>query len=119
MKILKQIAVVFFICLLGEIIAQIIPVKFPASVLSMVLLLIALLTRIVKIEHIQEKANFLLDNMAFFFIPAGVSIIENFGYLQNALVPFVLICFISMIVTFVATAYSVTLVMRLLGGQHD
>ncbi|MDD3028567.1 MAG: CidA/LrgA family protein [Erysipelotrichaceae bacterium] len=119
MKILKQIAVVFFICLLGEVIAQIIPVNFPSSVLSMVLLLAALLLGIIRIEHVQEKANFLLDNMAFFFIPAGVSIIENFNYLKNAIVPFVLICFISMIVTFVATAYSVTLVMRLLGGQND
>lgn len=119
MKILKQIAVVFFICLLGEIIAQIIPVNFPASVLSMVLLLGALLLKIIKIEHIQEKANFLLDNMAFFFIPAGVSIIENFSYLQNALIAFVVICFISMVVTFVATAYSVAFVMRLMGGQND
>ncbi len=119
MKILKQIAVVFFICLLGEVIAQLIPVNFPASVLSMVLLLVGLLAKVIRIEHIQDKANFLLDNMAFFFIPAGVSIIENFNYLKNSLLPFVLVCFISMIVTFVATAYSVTLAMRFLGGKND
>ncbi len=116
MKILKQIAVVFAICLAGEIIAQMIPVDFPASVLSMVLLLILFLFKIVKVDHIQEKADFLLGNMAFFFIPAGVSIMDNYQYLADSIIPFILVCFISMIVTFVVTAYSVTFVMKILGG---
>lgn len=116
MKILKQIAVVFAICLVGEIIAQMIPVDFPASVLSMVLLLVLFLFKIIKVDHIQEKADFLLGNMAFFFIPAGVSIMDNYQYLADSIIPFILVCFISMIVTFVVTAYSVTFVMKILGG---
>lgn len=116
MKILKQIAVVFAICLVGEIIAQMIPVDFPASVLSMVLLLVLFLFKIIKVDHIQEKADFLLGNMAFFFIPAGVSIMDNYQYLADSIIPFILVCFISMIVTFVVTAYSVTIVMKILGG---
>ena len=40
--------------------------------------------RILKIEHVQEKADFLLSNMAFFFVPAGVSIINYFDELKSA-----------------------------------
>ena len=40
MRILKQIGFIFGICLVGQIIAELIPVPFPGSVMSMVLLFI-------------------------------------------------------------------------------
>ena len=43
---------------------------------NLYLLLALLATGLLKIEHIREKADFLLANMAFFFLPAGVSVIE-------------------------------------------
>ena len=51
MKILVQISVVFGICFLGEGLARILPL--PGSVISMILLLILLLSRAVKPEHIR------------------------------------------------------------------
>ena len=44
MKILWQIGIIFGICWVSEIIASLLPVTFPASVISMVVLLILLLT---------------------------------------------------------------------------
>lgn len=44
----------------------------------MILLFILLCVHILKVDHIREKSDFLLENMAFFFIPAGVSIINLF-----------------------------------------
>ena len=66
----------------------------------MALLLICLLTGVLKIEHIQEKADFLLENMAFFFVPAGVSIINYFDVLKNSVVQLIIICVVSTVVTF-------------------
>lgn len=73
----------------------------------MVLLLILLLTRLLKPEHIREKSDFLLKNMAFFFIPAGVALMESFGVLVRNLFPFLAVCLISTVVTFAVTAYTV------------
>ena len=81
MKIIKQIGIVFCVCWVSLAIEKLLPVAFPASVIGMILLLVCLLTGILKMEHIQEKADFLLENMAFFFIPAGVSIINYFDVL--------------------------------------
>lgn len=113
MKLLAQIAVVFGVCLVGEIIAGFLPVPIPASIISMVLLLVLLLVGIVKIEHIREKTEFLLQNMAFFFIPAGVSILENYSYLKGAVLPFCFICTITTLLTFGATSFTVSTVIKL------
>ena len=69
MKILYQIAIIFSLCLLGEIISALLPFTFPSSVTAMLLLTAALFTGWLKIDHIREKSDFLLSNMAFFFIP--------------------------------------------------
>ena len=86
MKIIKQIGIVFCVCWVSLAIEKLLPFTFPASVIGMILLLVCLLTGILKMEHIQEKADFLLENMAFFFIPAGVSIINYFDVLKNSVI---------------------------------
>lgn len=73
MKIICQIGVIFAVCWFSQLIEAALPVPFPASVIGMLLLLALLATGLLKIEHIREKADFLLANMAFFFLPAGVS----------------------------------------------
>ena len=112
MKIIKQIGIIFLVCWLSEVIEKFLPFAFPASVIGMALLLICLLTGVLKIEHIQEKADFLLENMAFFFIPAGVSIINYFDVLKSSAVQLIIICVVSTVVTFAVTAWSVKLTVR-------
>ena len=74
MKIICQIGVIFAVCWFSQLIEAALPVPFPASVIGMLLLLALLATGLLKIEHIREKADFLLANMAFFFLPAGLAI---------------------------------------------
>ena len=107
MKLILQIGVVFLICLLGEGIAGVLPIPFPSSVISMLLLFLLLLLRILRPEHIRQKTDFLLKNMAFFFIPAGVGILKQFSYIQGSLLPLLVICAASTILTFAATAFTV------------
>lgn len=114
MKIIRQIGIIFTVCWISQLVERWLPFSFPASVIGMILLFICLLTGLLKIEHIQEKSDFLLENMAFFFVPAGVSIINYFDILRSAAVQLVLICVISTVVTFAVTAYTVTFTMRLI-----
>ena len=113
MRIMLQLAIVFALCLLGEAIASVLPFPFPASVISMILVFLVLLQGQLKVYHIRKQTDFLLDNMAFFFIPAAVSIMDNLGYMQGKLVQIILICFISTVTTFFITAWSVQLTIKL------
>ena len=109
MKIICQIAIIFTICWISQIVEAILPFPFPASVIGMVLLLILLLVRALKLDHIREKSDFLLSNMAFFFIPAGVSIINYFDILASNLIPLLVICLVSTLLTFAVTVWAVRL----------
>lgn len=113
MKILSQIGIVLGVCLAGEFLSQALPVPFPASMLSMILLFLLLSLKILRPEHIRDKADFLLKNMSFFFIPVGVAIMEQVSVLRSNLLPFLLICFLSTILTFLTVASTVRLVVFL------
>ena len=106
-KLMVQIAIVFGFCLLGEAVAQYMPVPFPASVTAMLLLLVLLLAGLLRVEHVQEKTDFLLKNMPFFFIPASVGVMEYFDVLRRCLLPLLAVCFITTIATFFATSFTV------------
>ena len=113
MKIIYQIGIIFALCWVSEIIEAFLPFAFPASVIGMILLFILLAFRVLKVEHIREKSDFLLSNMAFFIIPAGVSIINYFDVLKGNVGKLLLICFLTTILTFATTAWTIRGVLRL------
>ena len=92
MKILTQLAIVFGICLVGECISAILPFTFPSSVIGMIILFLLMLVKIIKERHIKDVSQFMLKNMAFFFIPVAVSIMDNITYLQGHIMVFDLYC---------------------------
>lgn len=113
MKILTQIGIIFLIYFLGEFITRLLPFAFPSSVMCMIILLILYFLKVIKKYSIKQTVDFLLNNMAFFFVPAGVSMIKYFGVLQNSLVQILIICTISTVVVFGATAYTIRFVVCL------
>lgn len=114
MKIVTQVGIIFSICWISQIIESLLPFSFPASVIGMILLLLLLAFRVLKVDHIREKSDFLLSNMAFFFIPAGVSIINYFDVLKTQVFQIITICAVSTVITFAVTVYSMKLVLWLM-----
>ena len=117
MKIIKQFGIIFSLCWIATVIEGLLPIAFPASVIAMLLLLLCLMTGVLKIDHIREKSDFLLANMAFFFIPAGVNVINYLDILKANWLPLLLICVITTVITFAATAYRIRLTIWLLGRR--
>lgn len=117
MKIIKQFGIIFSICWISVILEKYIPFPIPATVIGLILLFICLITGILKIEHIKEKSDFLLGNMAFFFVPAAVGIINYFDLLKESLIPLLIITVVSTIITFAATAYSIKLTLKLMNRR--
>ena len=113
MRILKQIGFIFGICLVGQIIAELIPVPFPGSVMSMVLLFILFMLNWANPEKLKNVNDFLLENMSFFFVQSAVSIITKYDLLKYSIVQILIICVVSFVVTFAVTAYTVTFVMKI------
>lgn len=114
MKILLQIGVVFGLYWVSQCIEAVLPFPFPASVISLLLLLLLLFLKVIKVEHIREKADFLLNNLGFFFVPVSVSFMNYVDVVSQNAAAFFSICVVSTILTFAATVGAVRLTCRLM-----
>lgn len=83
MKQLKQLFWILLFSFIGEFLSMISPVAVPGSVIGMVLLFVALHFKWVKMVQVEEVGTWLTDNMAIFFVPAGVGLMTNFDILGD------------------------------------
>lgn len=85
MRIIKQLFWIFLFALLGEGISFFLAtfIDVPGSVIGMILLFFALHFDWLKMEQVEEVGNWLTDNMAIFFVPAGVGLMRNFDLLAD------------------------------------
>ena len=74
MRIPLQLAVIFAICVAGEVLHRIVGVPLPGNIIGMVLLLILLCTKVIKVEQISAVSNFFLKHLALFFLPPSIGI---------------------------------------------
>lgn len=86
MRIIKQLFWIFVFSLLGEILSAMIAniVAIPGSVIGMVILFFALHFNWLKLDQVDEVGTWLTDNMAIFFVPAGVGLMTNFDVLAES-----------------------------------
>lgn len=82
---LKQFSIILSIYFLGEGLQKAFNLPVPGNVLGMLILFFGLYAGVVKLEMIDRASDFLLDNLAFFFLPAGVSLITCFTLLEGKL----------------------------------
>ena len=80
---LPGIFIVLFFFALGELVGWLVNGFIPGSVIGMMLLFTALCLKWVKPERIKPVARFLCDNMALFFVPAGVGIVNALDILSQ------------------------------------
>lgn len=113
MGILIQIGIIFGVCLLSQTISSLLPFSIPTSVIAMSLLLLLLCLGILKTKHIEKTGDFMLKHMSFFFIPAGVGILDYYGSIKDSILQLLLICFITTVFTFAVTAKTVEAVIKL------
>lgn len=105
MKILNQLAIILGLWAVGEYISSFIQsvVVIPGSIIGMILLFILLKSKVIKLETINEVSNFFLDNMAIFFIPAGVSLIKSLDLISDNIFVLVITIFVSTVVVMYVT----------------
>lgn len=104
MHISFQLALLLAVCLAGELIVPLLPFKFSASVLSMLILLLLLAVKAVKYENIKPTSDFLLGNMALMFVPLGVSLLEYTHIISANLVLFAVVVLFTTPVVYAAAA---------------
>jgi len=83
----------------------------------MLILFFGLYTGVIKLNMIGKISDFLLENLAFFFLPAGISLITCFALLEGKWTAILVVSLISTVVTLAVTGLTVELVKRSLGRK--
>jgi holin-like protein len=106
MKLLKQFSLILVILALGEYISSIISnfIVIPGSIIGIIILFLLLKIGIIKIDKVEDISNFLLDNMAIFFVPAGVSLIQSLDIISSNIIVLAITIIISTILVMSITA---------------
>lgn len=114
---LKQFSIILSIYFLGELIQKTLGLPIPGNVLGMLILFFSLCTGVIKLNMIDKISDFLLENMAFFFLPAGASLITCFALLEGKLTAILAVSLISTVVILAVTGLTVELVQRFFGRK--
>ena len=117
-RIVLQLALIMAVCLAGQRIADVLPLGIPGNICSMVLLLLFLVSGVIRMGSIKDAADFLLDNMAVFFIPAAVAIMGSFDLLAGNILKLVAICLITTVLVFFVTSFTVSTVANLMARRE-
>lgn len=102
MKYVNQFLIIMFISFFGELLS-LLPLPIPGSVYGLGILLICLYTRMIKLEDIEDVANWLIVIMPVLFVPSAVSLINVAQELLGNLFIIAIVLIVSTIVVMVVT----------------
>lgn len=103
MKFLIQFGIITGLTLIGQVLNFILPFPVPASVWGMVLLFILLCLHIIRLEQIEQAADFLLSIMTVMFVPVGAGLIQSYSGIKNELFSIFAVIILSTLVCFFIT----------------
>lgn len=108
----KQIVIIAIITLMAHFLNAYIPIKLPASIYGLILLFIALWTKLIKLDDIKEIGDFLILIMPLLIVTMGVGLVDTWADLQSFLIPAIVIAILTTILVLGVTGVIADAIMR-------
>jgi Putative effector of murein hydrolase LrgA len=118
MKHIRQFGIIMIVTFLGEVLKDIIPLQIPASIYGLILMLIALKTKLIPLDSVSDAGKFMIEIMPLMFIPAAVGLMDSWQTLRSICIPVLIITFLSTIAVMVASGRITQFVIRLEKGKE-
>lgn len=112
MKFMKQLAIIFSISFIAEVLEYVIPLPIAASIYGLVLMLIGLVTHIIPLEKVESAADFLVEIMPLMFIPATAGIMSSVEELKQMLLPLTVILVVTTLLIMIVTGRTAQFLLR-------
>lgn len=84
-----QCAVLLAFLAAGELTVYLTNIPIPSSIIGMLFLTLSLKAGIVREEWVNRISDFMVKNLGFFFIPAGVGVMKCFSLIREEWIPIV------------------------------
>lgn len=108
----RQFFIIFGCLALGELVIWATGVKFPSSIIGMLLLTFFLKMGWVKLAWVKHLSQFLIANLGFFFVPPGIAILLYLDVIGKYLLPILMATVVSTILVLVVTGHTHQLVIK-------
>ncbi|WP_342623284.1 antiholin-like murein hydrolase modulator LrgA [Bacillus subtilis] len=112
---LTQAFIFAVIMLVSNMIAAIVPIPIPASVVGLVLLFLLLCLKVIKLEQVETLGTSLTSLIGFLFVPSGISVMNSLGVMQQYGLQIVLVILLATIILLGATGLFSQLILSLSG----
>ena len=117
MKYIKQFLIILLMALLGGVLNWLIPLPIPATVWGMILMFLALMTGLVKLDQVEDTADFFMGIMPMLFIPLAVGLMDSWQLLAEYAVPIIIIVLASFFLCFAVTGKTADFIISRSGGR--
>ena len=111
MKHLGQIAIIAGVSLVGELLSFLIPLPVPGSIYGLLLMLLLLVTKLFNLRQVKTVANWLISLMPVMFVGPTVGLMTSYESYKSFLIPVIVICIVTTIITMAVTGVSAQLLM--------
>lgn len=102
---IRQCAVLFGCLALGELVVFLTGIALPSSIVGMLLLALFLKLGWVKLKWVQGLSDFLVANLGFFFVPAGVALMLYFDIIRAQFWPILIASVVSTLLVLLITGW--------------
>ncbi|MBW6411855.1 CidA/LrgA family protein [Clostridium weizhouense] len=117
MKLFREALVILIIYLVGEFLSSWLKLPVPGNILGMIILFVLLSTKVIKVDNISNISNFLLNHLAFFFIPAGVGLMTSLNIIKSNWLKLLIVCLSTTMIIIASTGLIVQFVSKQLKSK--
>lgn len=118
MKYLKQALIIFGFTFAGQALEKLIPLPIPAAIYGFVLLFLALMTGLLKKEHIDETAKFLISVMGILYVAPAVNLLSYYDIIAPQLAGVITVVVVSTFVVFLVSGLVTQALRKKEGKDH-
>ena len=112
MKYLRQFGIILGVTCAGEVLKYFIPLSVPGSIYGLILMFVLLFTGILKVEHVKETGEFLIEIMPLMFIPAAVGLTESWDRISPIFWQLIVVTAVSTVLVMAASGHVTQFVIR-------
>ncbi|EES48301.1 CidA/LrgA family protein [Clostridium botulinum] len=112
MKLFKEALIILIIYLLGEFLSSFFNLPVPGNIIGMIILFLLLCSNVIKVDNISNVSNFLLDHLAFFFIPAGVGLMTSLNIIKSNWLQLLIVCLCTTVIIIASTGLIVQFISK-------
>lgn len=119
MKYLLQFSIIGLVTFISEILSWIIPLPIPAGIYGLIILFLLLIFKVVKLEWVENAADFLLAVMPIMFVPAAASLMTKWELIKNDVAGLLITSVLSTAIVMIVSGLVTQLVIRKRRGRKE